>query len=243
MLGSHPKRARVAPDLLCKRRVTLCEEALERADAHRHGRAGREQGNCSDRAGNKRNVREHPVPPRAAVIRYDWGMKKRGKQGKGTEEARFTVRPGKRDDAAAAARLWVRSAREHTVYDPVYATAPDAEKVMRRFLADLSSSSHSCLFVAERNGEIVGFLSSELREGSPAFKPKTWAAVEDVYVVPDHRSLGIGHALFGECRAWAGQKGADGISLQVAAGNARARKFYDELGFHEVSVYQVKEFE
>jgi ribosomal protein S18 acetylase RimI-like enzyme len=198
-------------------------------------------GDREDRVGDKRDVREHTAPPRAAVIRYDWDMEERGNPG--VEEARFSVRPGRRDDAAAAAHLWVQSAEEHTVYDPVYATAPDAEKVMRRFLADLSSSSHSCLFVAERNGEVVGFLSGELREGSPAFKPKTWAAVEDIYVVPDHRSLGIGHALFEECRKWAGQKGADGISLQVAAGNIRARKFYEELGFREVSVYQVKEFE
>ena len=100
------------------------------------------------------------------------------------KETNYTVRPGRRDDAAAAARLWVMSAEEHTLYDSVYNTAPDAEKVMRRFLADLSSSSHSCLFVAESGGEVVGFLSGELREGSPAFNPKTWAAVEDVYVTP-----------------------------------------------------------
>jgi ribosomal protein S18 acetylase RimI-like enzyme len=224
-------------------RETPPSRAHRKADAHRHYRACRERGGRGDRGGDKLNVRERPAPPRAAVIRYDWGMEQRGNQGEGAEDASFTVRPGRRDDAAAAARLWVQSAEEHTVYDPVYATAPDAEKVMRRFLADLSSSSHSCLFVAERNGEVVGFLSGELREGSPAFKPKTWAAVEDVYVVPEHRSLGIGHALFEECRMWARQKGADGISLQVAAGNTRARKFYEELGFHEVSVYQVKEFE
>lgn len=169
-------------------------------------------------------------------------MKRRDENGEGTDEARFTVRPGKRDDAAAAARLWVRSAEEHTLYDEVYATASDAEKVMRRFLADLSSSSHSCLFVAERDGEVVGFLSGELREGSPAFKPKTWAAVEDIYVAPEHRSLGIGHALFRECQEWARQRGANGVSLQVAAGNLRARKFYEALGFREVSVYEVKEF-
>jgi ribosomal protein S18 acetylase RimI-like enzyme len=163
---------------------------------------------------------------------YDLGMK----------ETNFTVRPGRRDDAAAAARLWIMSAEEHTLYDSVYNTAPDAEKVMRRFLADLSSSSHSCLFVAESGGEVVGFLSGELREGSPAFNPKTWAAVEDVYVTPDHRSSGIGHALFEACQEWAREKDANGISLQVAADNIRARKFYEELSFREVSVYQVKEF-
>jgi ribosomal protein S18 acetylase RimI-like enzyme len=153
----------------------------------------------------------------------------------------WTVRAGRRDDAKAAARLWVRSVEEHASYDPVYEAAPDAEKVMRRFLADLSSSSHSCLFVAEIDGEIVGFLSGELREGSPAFSPKTWAAIEDIYVVPELRSRGMGRALFEACRGWAEEKGATGVSLQVAAGNRRAREFYERLGFREVSVYEVKE--
>ena len=157
-------------------------------------------------------------------------------------EARYTVRSGRREDAAAAARLWTSSVEEHARYDLVYSAAPDAEKVMRRFLADLSSSSHSCLFVAESGGEVVGFLSGELREGSPAFSPKTWAAVEDVYVVPELRSLGIGRDLFEAFQEWAHRKGATGVSLQVAAGNRRAREFYDRLGFREVSVYEVKEF-
>ena len=59
------------------------------------------------------------------------------------EERDFTIRPGRRDDAAEAARLWMQSAEEHTAHDRVYATAPGAEKTMRRFLADLASSSQS----------------------------------------------------------------------------------------------------
>jgi ribosomal protein S18 acetylase RimI-like enzyme len=43
-------------------------------------------------------------------------------------------------------------------------------------------------------------------------------------------------------RAWAQERDADGISLQVAAANVRGRKFYEELGFREVSVYEVLEF-
>jgi ribosomal protein S18 acetylase RimI-like enzyme len=165
-----------------------------------------------------------------------------GERGRGAGEARFTVRSGRREDATAAARLWTSSVEEHARYDHVYSAAPDAEKVMRRFLADLSSSSHSSLFVAESGGEIVGFLSGELREGSPAFSPRTWAAVEDVYVVPELRSHGIGRDLFEAFQEWAHQKGATGVSLQVAAGNRRARGFYERLGFREVSVYEVKEF-
>ena len=157
-------------------------------------------------------------------------------------EKNFTIRPGRREDAEAAARLWVQSAEEHTAHDRIYATAPGAERVMRRFLADLASSGHSFLFVAQSDERVVGFISGELREGSPTFRQRTWASVDDVFVEADHRNLGIGRALLEGVEAWAKERRADGISLQVAAANARGRKFYDELGFREVSVYEVLEF-
>lgn len=155
----------------------------------------------------------------------------------------FTIRPGRREDAAEAARLWMQSAEEHKTHDRVYATAPGAEKTMRRFLADVAKSSFSFLFVAVAGERTVGFISGELRQGSPTFLPKTWASVDDVFVEPDHRNLGVGRALLQSVEAWAKERNADGISLQVAAANSRGRKFYEELGFREISVYEVLEFE
>lgn len=158
------------------------------------------------------------------------------------ERRDFTIRPGRRGDATEAARLWMRSAEEHTTHDPVYATAPGAEKTMRRFLADLASSGHSFLFVAVVRDRTVGFISGELRQGSPTFLPKTWASVDDVFVEPEYRNRGMGRALLQSVKAWAQERGADGISLQVAAANSRGRKFYEELGFRDISVYKVLEF-
>ena len=157
-------------------------------------------------------------------------------------EKNFTIRPGRREDAEAAARLWMQSAEEHTTHDRIYASATGAEQVMRRFLADLASSGHSFLFVAESGGRVVGFISGELREGSLTFRQKTWASVDDVFVEQDHRNLGIGRTLLEGVEAWAKERRADGVSLQVAAANERGRKFYEELGFREVSVYEVLEF-
>lgn len=155
----------------------------------------------------------------------------------------YNVRPGRREDASEAARLWVRSAEEHASYDPVYTVSSEAEKTMRRFLADLTSSSHTFLFVATSgegpDEETIGFISGELREGSPTFNPKTWTSVDDVYVVPGHRSRGVGKELIERVKHWSKEKGAGGISLQVAAANERGRNFYRELGFREVSVYEV----
>jgi ribosomal protein S18 acetylase RimI-like enzyme len=155
----------------------------------------------------------------------------------------FTIRPGRREDAAAAARLWMHSAQEHEAHDRVYETAPGAEKTMRRFLADMANSGYSFLFVAAAGERTVGFISGELRQGSPTFLPKTWASVDDVFVEPEYRNRGMGRALLQSVQAWALERGADGISLQVAAANARGRKFYEDLGFREISVYKVLEFE
>ncbi|HEX5974700.1 MAG TPA: hypothetical protein VFY57_06035, partial [Rubrobacteraceae bacterium] len=58
-------------------------------------------------------------------------------------ERAFIIRPGRREDVEEATRLWMRSAEEHTEHDQIYATAPGAERVMRRFLADLTASSHT----------------------------------------------------------------------------------------------------
>ena len=155
----------------------------------------------------------------------------------------FTIRPGRREDAAETARLWMRSAEEHTAHDRVYQTAPGAEKTMRRFLADVANSGYSFLFVVAAGDRTVGFISGELRQGSPTFLPKTWASVDDVFVEPEYRNRGMGRALIQSVQSWAKERDADGISLQVAAANSRGRKFYEDLGFREVSVYQVFEFE
>jgi GNAT superfamily N-acetyltransferase len=66
--------------------------------------------------------------------------------------------------------------------------------------------------------------------------------VDDVFVAPESRNLGAGRALLEAVEAWAKERNADGISLQVAAANERGRKFYGGLGFREVSVYEVLEF-
>lgn len=165
------------------------------------------------------------------------------------ENSNYIIRPGRREDAATAARLWVRSAEEHALYDPVYTVSAEAEKTMRRFLADLTSSSHTFLFVAasvedpeeDAKEEIFGFISGEIREGSYTFNPKTWASVDDVYVAPEYRSGGVGRELIERVKEWSKKKGASGVSLQVAAANERGRNFYQNLGFREVSVYEVLE--
>ena len=77
----------------------------------------------------------------------------------------FTIRPGRKEDAAETARLWMRSAEEHTAHDRVYQTAPGAEKTMRRFLADVANSGYSFLFVVGGGGSDGGLYLGRAASG------------------------------------------------------------------------------
>lgn len=159
------------------------------------------------------------------------------------ENESFIIRKGLRKDAAAAARLWMLSTTEHALYDPIYTPVPHAERMMRRFLSDLAQGDQTCFFVAEAGDKVVGFVTGELRSGTPLFVPRTWASLEDIYVEQGWRDRGVGRGLVERCAEWASALGADGISLQVATANQHAKRFYKNLGFREVSIYEVLEFE
>ena len=92
------------------------------------------------------------------------------------------------------------------------------------------------IFLAERDGEILGYLfghkekseraSSIMANGTPFFE------IEELYVVPSHRSEGIGRALFCFAEQAVKAAGIEFIMLSTATKNyKRILHFYiDELG-------------
>lgn len=81
------------------------------------------------------------------------------------------------------------------------------------------------IFLAEENGAVVGYLfghmersekqSSVMPDGTPYFE------LEELYVVPERRSAGVGAALFSHAEA-ALKSETDYILLSTATKNARA---------------------
>ena len=91
------------------------------------------------------------------------------------------------------------------------------------------------IFLAEEDGRVVGYLfgnlfrsknmRSVMPEDTPCFE------VEELYVVPERRSRGVGRALF-EFASEAVRKEAEYVVLSTAAKNWRAifRFYLDEVG-------------
>lgn len=101
-----------------------------------------------------------------------------------------------------------------------------------RWLAwvDRCVADEDCLFVAEADDELVGYLF--LLPERLAF---VWdaAVVNEVYVDPDHRGTGLADDLFERGLAHAREQALplDRVVLDVDRENERARAFYERHGF------------
>lgn len=82
--------------------------------------------------------------------------------------------------------------------------------------------------IAEENGEAIGFLSySNGLDG--VFD------LEDLFVVPSKREMGIGGALLSEFIFRARADGGEKIFLEVRKNNLVAARLYEKFGFKKIS--------
>ncbi len=100
----------------------------------------------------------------------------------------------------------------------------DAEWASR--LAAAAGSSAQLSAVAERGGRAVALVYARLADGAPE-----QAHLYSMWVEPSARRAGVGRALVEAASAWARAAGARRLVLQVAQGNAGARRLYESLGF------------
>lgn len=101
---------------------------------------------------------------------------------------------------------------------------------------DRSDIEGNRIFLAEHDGEILGYMlghkekaeraSSIMADGTPYFE------IEELYVVPSHRSEGVGRALFHNAEQTVKAAGIEFIMLSTATKNYKSiLHFYiDELG-------------
>lgn len=95
------------------------------------------------------------------------------------------------------------------------------------------------MVAVEENGERLGFIRLETR--SDHFTGEKRGYVSEIAVAEDGESRGVGRTLMEAGEAWARDRGYRLLTLDVFAGNARARAFYRRLGYGEDSLSMAKE--
>ena len=113
-------------------------------------------------------------------------------------------------------------------YRQFYGKPPDLEAA-RRFLFARLSKSESVVFFARYQKRAVGFLQLY-----PVFSSVNLARqwiLNDLFVSPETRKLGVGRALMERSHRLGEETRANALTLETAADNLASQRLYESLGW------------
>ncbi len=151
-------------------------------------------------------------------------------------DTQYTIREAVPADADAAVAMWQEMAALHAEFDEEYwHWRPDAPEKWREWFLEMVSDEEVVCLVAESEAEgPVGYLLAKITDRPSVLVERKCGSVFDLFVLPEHRGRGVGSGLLREAASRLRSKGAETLSLSVAAGNVSAVRFYERLGMRVV---------
>lgn len=141
------------------------------------------------------------------------------------------IRQAATTDLAAIGELWEELMDFHEAGDSHYARSPDGREQFVEFIAGHMKSEQARVWVAELDGEVVGYCLSMLAKYPPVFAERDYGSVFDLAVRGSHRRQGIGALLYRTASAWFAEHGVRRIEIGVAVTNPVSTAFWNKLGF------------
>jgi aminoglycoside 6'-N-acetyltransferase I len=115
----------------------------------------------------------------------------------------------------------------------VWRITDEGERLITQKLEHVLKDDKSRVFVAEADGNIVGFASGQASSRED-YSPSKVASIENVFVREAYRKRGIGKRLVKElCRFFDSMK-AEQVTLRYILGNREAECFWTQLGFKPI---------
>ncbi len=149
------------------------------------------------------------------------------------------IRPAEWHDVNAVADLMMESWQFHAAYQPAIELSPLIRDGCRRQASQLLGDGYGrVLFVAEQEGEIVGFFAIGLSIQDPLTQPALFLRGQygDIYEVgvrSDWRRKGIGTALYHVAWRWFADRGVSAMFVNYAPTNPLSSRFWPALGFDD----------
>lgn len=133
----------------------------------------------------------------------------------------LVIRTAQKEDAALVLSFIKKIAEYEKMSDQVVATV----EILEEFVFDRNAAQ---VFLAEYEGEPVGF--ALFFENFSTFIGRTGLYLEDLFVDPDKRGLGIGKALFQAVAAEAERRGCQRMEWTCLDWNTPSINFYRRMG-------------
>ena len=155
------------------------------------------------------------------------------------------IRRATQADLPALGRLGTLLMTSHYEFDRDRFLAPgdNAEEGYAWFLGTQLAGERAAIFVADRDGEVLGYVYA-------ALEPLSWKELRDEagfihdIVVDEHsRRTGLAAALIGHATKWLRSVGAPRVMLWTAEQNIDARRLFARLGFRRTMLEMTLELE
>jgi AhpD family alkylhydroperoxidase len=134
----------------------------------------------------------------------------------------ISIRLAKMHDCGKCAEVLLRQLAEHGAH-------PSEKKLVKILKGVLSDKRNGFILIARCSGDIVGVAYVAIILSAEHCGKAGW--LEELYVMPDHRSKGIGAALLTAVFERARKLGIVAIDLEVDAAHRRAESLYQRFGF------------
>lgn len=143
------------------------------------------------------------------------------------------IREAARRDVAAITALWKEMMDFHGAQDPRFRFSPDATREFERHLVATLKSRGARVFVAEGEGEVIGYILGEIHVRKPIYPVGKYGFISDICVTARWRRRGIGRALVERLIAWFLRNDVTAIELFVAEANPVSMAFWEAMGFSD----------
>jgi ribosomal protein S18 acetylase RimI-like enzyme len=122
----------------------------------------------------------------------------------------------------------------------------EGERVVERNFRELQEGHDKKtgrLFVAEGEGEVIGFINVRFEHENETYMSSLvdYAYISDIVVLQAYRGRGIGTLLLRQAEAFARQGGATTLKIGVLARNRQAADLYQHVGFRPYEIILLKQ--
>lgn len=153
------------------------------------------------------------------------------------------VRRATKADVPALGQLGALLMRTHYAFDANRFLPPgdDAEEGYAWFLGTQLDAEDVVLFVAERAGEVIGYVYAGIEPLSWKELRDECGFIHDVVVHERGRGTGAASKLLEAAVEWLAGRGMPRVMLWTAAPNAGAQRLFERLGFRKTMIEMTRE--
>jgi ribosomal protein S18 acetylase RimI-like enzyme len=153
-----------------------------------------------------------------------------------------TVRPARPADAQALGRMGAALVRQHHGFDTQRFMLPeDVEAGYRWWLSKELKSKEALVLVAERDGEVIGYVYARVEARDWATLRDSHGGLHDIWVEESARGTGAGTLLAEELLRRFTELGVPRVILMTAAKNEAAQRFFARLGWRPTMIEMTRE--